>query len=131
MKHWFIKLFKNEEQLETLSTPLNAEAHFILKYKDLRVGELSHSKGKWVFEYSEEFKKQDKISTLVDFPLKELTYKEEALWPFFAHRIPGLGQPKVQEIIKDENLNPSNEIDLLRRFGAKSITNPFELAITS
>ena len=32
---------------------------------------------------------------------------------------------------KSENLNPNNEIDLLRRFGRKSITNPFELAVSA
>ncbi len=129
MKNWLVKLFKNEEQLDEISTPVNAEAHFVLKYKELKIGDLTYVNGKWVFEYSDEFKMQNKISTLVDFPVKELTYKEDFLWPFFSHRIPGLGQPKVQEIIKDENLNPENEIDLLRRFGQKSITNPFELAV--
>lgn len=131
MLSWLNKLFKNEEQSEELSTPKDALAHFILKYKDLPIGYLDHSDNKWVFQYSDEFKNQEKIDILIDFPAKDQKYEASYLWPFFAHRIPGLGQPKVQEIIKHENLNPKNEIDLLRRFGSKSITNPFELAVTA
>ncbi len=130
MISWLNKLFKNEEQLEELTTPKDAQAHFVLTYKNLPIGYLNHSDSEWVFEYSIEFKSQDKIDILIDFPEKSQTYKASYLWPFFAHRIPGLGQPKVQEIIKHEKLNPNNEIDLLRRFGRKSITNPFELAVT-
>jgi HipA-like protein len=128
---WINKLFKNEEQTEELTTPENAKANFILKYKNLPIGYLNHSDGKWEFHYSEEFKNQNRIDVLVDFPKKDRKYEESYLWPFFSHRIPGLGQPQIQEIIKHENLNPKNEIDLLRRFGRKSITNPFELAITA
>ena len=131
MLNWLSKLFKNEEQPEELTTPKNAQAHFVLKYKDLTIGYLNYSDEKWEFYYSDEFKNQDRIDVLVDFPKKEQRYEESYLWPFFAHRIPGLGQPKIQEIIKHEHLNPKNEIDLLRRFGRKSITNPFELAMTA
>ncbi len=131
MLNWLNKLFKNEEQSVELSTPKNAQAHFTLKYKNLPVGYLNYLNGVWEFQYSDEFKNQNKIDVLLDFPKKEQKYEESYLWPFFAHRIPGLGQPKIQEIIKDEHLNPNNEIDLLRRFGRKSITNPFELAVTA
>ncbi|MCE9538743.1 MAG: HipA N-terminal domain-containing protein [Bacteroidetes bacterium] len=130
MLNWLSKLFKNEEQPE-LSTPKNAHAAFILKHKKLTIGYLNHSNGIWEFKYSDEFKKQNRIDVLIDFPKKELKYEESYLWPFFSHRIPGLGQPKIQEIIKHEHLNPNNEIDLLRRFGQRSITNPFELALTT
>ncbi|WP_317897783.1 HipA N-terminal domain-containing protein [Aurantibacillus circumpalustris] len=122
------KFFRNEEQSEDLSTPINAEAQFVLTYKDLVVGTLTRGHGKWAFEYSEAFKRQNKISVLTDFPHKDKKYEESYLWPFFAHRIPGLGQPQVKEIIKEEHIDSKNEIDLLRRFGQKTITNPFELA---
>ncbi len=131
MLNWISKYFKNEEQAEELCTPKNAHADFVLMFKDLTIGHLNHDNGKWVFQYSEEFKKQNKIDVLVDFPKKEQRYVDSYLWPFFAHRIPGLGQPQVQEIIKEEKLNPHNEIDLLRRFGKKSITNPFELSMSA
>ena len=131
MKNWLNKIFKNEEQEEEFHTPKNAHADFILKYKNLVVGYLNYNNGKWLFQYSDEFKNQNKIDVLLDFPKKDQKYEGLTLWPFFAHRIPGLGQPQIREIIKDENLNSQNEIDLLRRFGRKSITNPFELAATA
>ncbi|HVA98229.1 MAG TPA: HipA N-terminal domain-containing protein [Bacteroidia bacterium] len=123
------KIFKSEEQPEglELTTPTNAKAHFILNYKDLSIGYLNYSNGMWIFEYSDEFKHQDKIDVLVDFQEKNKKYEAKYLWPFFAHRIPGLGQPQILEIIKHEKLDAKNEIVLLKRFGGKTITNPFEL----
>jgi len=131
MLNWLNSLFRNEEQSEELSAPKGVNVLFILKYKDLTIGYLHHTDDKWVFQYSDEFKHQDKLDVLIDFPLKEQKYEAPFLWPFFAHRIPGLGQPQIQDIIKHENLNPKNEIDMLRRFGHKSITNPFELAVSA
>ena len=133
MLSWLNKLFKTEEQLEELelTTPKDAKAHFVLKYKDLPIGYLNHASGKWEFQYSDEFKHQQKIDVLVDFPKMSHKYEASYLWPFFAHRIPGLGQPQIREIIRHEKLNPHNEIDLLRRFGQKTITNPFELTTTA
>ncbi len=126
MKNWFNKFFKSEEQ-EEFKTPKNAAAGFVLKYQNLTVGYLNYSDGKWVFQYSDDFKNQDRIDVLIDFPKKDQKYEGETLWPFFSHRIPGLGQPQIREIIEMEKLNSQNEIDLLRRFGMKSITNPFTL----
>lgn len=54
-------------------------------------------------------------------------YKNETLWPFFRIRIPGLKQPAVKEILKKENINETNELELLKRFGHKTISNPYEL----
>jgi HipA-like protein len=131
MINWLNKLFKNEEQAGEFITPENVKIIFLLKFKDLAIGNLYYEDNKWVFEYSNDFKNQNKIDALLDFPEKNKVYNAPYLWPFFAHRIPGLGQPQVQEIIKHENINPKNEIDLLRRFGRKSITNPFELAVSA
>lgn len=130
MLSWLNNFFKNEEREEGISCPKNAQAHFILKYKKLTIAYLSRLDDKWVFQYSDEFKNQHKISILLNFPAKDQKYEASCLWPFFAHRIPGLGQPQIQKIIKDEKLNPKNEIELLRRFGRRSITNPFELVAT-
>lgn len=128
MYNWIERLFRSEDQSHELSTPVNASAHFVLTYKDLIIGNLTHENGKWIFQYSDEFKNQEKVGVLIDFPKKDKIYKESYLWPFFSHRIPGLGQPQIQHIIQREKIDSTNEIDLLRRFGKKTITNPFELA---
>ena len=107
---WISNLFKNEEQSEGLTTPKGAKVSFVLKYKDLPIGYLNHSDDKWTFVYSDEFKSQDRIDLLIDFPEKDQVYVGSYLWPFFSHRIPGLGQPQIQQTIKKENLNPNNEI---------------------
>ena len=125
MINWIL----NSEEQEELITPSNANEAFILKYKDLVIGYLKVKNGSWMFEYSEPFKNQNQVDALVDFPDKNKMYDSPHLWPFFSHRIPGLGQPQVQEIIKNEKIDGKNEVDLLKRFGQRSITNPFELAM--
>lgn len=125
--NWIERLFKSDDQNHDLSTPSEQLAHFVLSYKDLIIGHLRHHDGKWIFEYTEEFKRQDKVGVLTDFPQKDKKYEESHLWPFFALRIPGLGQPQVQKIIEKEKIDANNEIHLLRRFGKRTISNPFEL----
>ena len=129
MKSLLAKLFRNEEQPENLDTPIHIKAIFKLMYENLEIGILSYENGKWTFEYSEAFKSQDELDVLIDFPQKNKKYEETFLWPFFAHRIPGLGQPQVRNIIEREKIDPQNEVDLLKRFGKKSIANPFELGV--
>ncbi len=121
-----ISLWKTDEQGD-LQTPSNAEATFKLTYQTLEVGTLSLKKGKWTFAYAEAFKNQDRIKPLTNFPHKHKIYVNEELYPFFVERIPGLGQPKVQQIIKKENIDRHNEAALLQRFGKVSIANPFQL----
>ncbi|MCO6491894.1 MAG: hypothetical protein J5I98_25990 [Phaeodactylibacter sp.] len=67
------------------------------------------------------------MKPLVDFPDVNKTYSYEELPPFFAHRIPGLGQPKVQKIILEEKIDAHSEVELLKGFGKLSISNPFQL----
>lgn len=121
-------LWKSEGQ-EEIVTPQDYEVDFQLTYKHLKVGFLSLRKGIWSFRYSEEFKKQDLIKPLVDFPDVDKEYRSEELQPFFAHRIPGLGQPKVKKIVEEENIDKHNEAKMLERFGKISITNPFQLQV--
>ncbi|MBK6623305.1 MAG: HipA N-terminal domain-containing protein [Saprospirales bacterium] len=119
-------LWKSDGQ-ESIITPNNYDAEFELIYKDLIIGTLSLHKGVWSFLYSEEFKKQDRVKPLLDFPDVNKVYSSDELHPFFAHRIPGLGQPKVQKVLKNEQIDEHNEAKLLERFGKVSITNPFLL----
>ncbi len=120
------KLLKTEENQE-LITPTDEKATFSLKYKNIVVGNLRVENGTWKFSYSDEFKTQNIIAPLVDFPEVNRMYESEDLWPFFSHRIPGMGQPQVQEIIRKENIDKNNDVVLLKRFGHRSISNPFEL----
>jgi hypothetical protein len=54
-------------------------------------------------------------------------YTKDELWPFFIIRIPSLKQPKVQKIISKEEIDSTSQVELLKRFGEKSISNPFQL----
>lgn len=122
----FHKIWKQEGQ-EVLSTPKNLDAIFMLFYKELHIGTLSLKNEIWSFRYSEVFKQQEKLVPLPDFPNLDKTYASKELYPFFVSRIPGLGQPKVKQILKEESIDEANEVELLKRFGKKSIANPFLL----
>ena len=120
------KLWKSEGQ-QDIVTPNNYNVKFQLTYEALHIGTLSLEKGVWSFYYSEDFKNQDEIKPLLEFPDVHKIYESEELLPFFALRIPGLGQPKVQKIIEKEEIEESNEAQLLERFGRTTIANPFIL----
>lgn len=110
-----------------IQAPNDAETKFLLKYDDLLIGTLSVSGGKWRFEYSDEFKSHGNIRVLIEFPDVNKIYEEDYLWQFFAARIPSPEQAEVEAILKRENIEEDDAVGLLKRFGKKTITNPFEL----
>lgn len=106
--------------------PITQNAIMTLKLNDLVIGYLSCKNGEWSFVYSDEFRAQDEFHSIVGFPKLDEEYKSSELWPFFRIRIPGLKQPAIKEIVEKENIQ-NNEYELLKRFGRKSISNPYEL----
>ncbi len=124
--NWFSK---NEDNLEVqVQLPHDEDARFILKVDAIRIGELYCDKGEWYFKYTDDFKKHsEEYNRIVGFSDLDKIYKSEMLWPFFQTRIPGLKQPAVQEILEKEKIDKSNEVALLKRFGKRTITNPYEL----
>jgi len=130
------KIFKNilnkgeEENSKPIEFQFDGEIKFTLSIVDLVIGALSIEDGMWVFRYSEAFKAQDKYERLTGFSDLDKTYRAEVLWPFFKIRIPGLKQPMIRDIIRDENLDEDNEAALLKRFGRQSMSNPYILEST-
>lgn len=122
------KLSSSDEQEASMQANQDY-ARFTLFYESLVIGTLTADKGVWTFEYSEEFKKQNAFKPLVNFPDKSKVYTQDTLWPFFASRIPGVSQPRVQEVLKAKNIDSENTVDLLKIFGKHSISNPFELVV--
>ena len=100
---------------------------FILYYKKLSIGILSAQVGEWHFEYSQDFKNQETIAPLMDFPDKNKEYVSVNLWPFFEARIPSLRNSMVMSVIEANKIDPTNKVLLLREFGRRTITNPFTL----
>ncbi len=122
-KKWFSK-----GNNELTITPKEETGNFVLWVDKIKLGILKHENGEWIFKYTDEFKKhKNEYNHIVGFPNLDKEYRRETLWPFFLIRIPGLKQPAVQEIIKKENINQKNEVELLKRFGRKTISNPYEL----
>jgi HipA-like protein len=113
--------------LENSTVKEDEYAHFSISYKDLEIGSLELKGGLWHFAYSDEFKEQTQIPPLPDFSDVQKVYTKDELWPFFIIRIPSLKQPKVQKIISKEEIDSTSQVELLKRFGEKSISNPFQL----
>ena len=122
MRHWM-----GREQ-ETSRAHLQANRiEFQLIYQSLLIGVLAYQNGVWEWAYSEEFKAQDKVRPLVEFPKTTQVYRTEELWPFFATRVPSLKQTAVRALIEKEHIDPNDEVKLLERFGRRIVANPFEL----
>ena len=124
--NWFSK---SDDELDMqVQLPKDEEAKFILMVDDIRIGVLYCEKSQWYFKYTDDFKSHsDVYNRITGFPDLNKTYQSDTLWPFFQIRIPGLKQPAVQEILEKENIDKANEVALLKRFGQRTITNPYEL----
>lgn len=131
MIDFFKKLFsKDRSDSFSMHLPEDESVTFLLMFNDIEVGKLNSEKGKWFFQYSDEFKsKSNEYKPIVGFKDIDKVYSSEYLWPFFRLRIPGLKQPLVKEIIKRERLDTHNEAELLKRFGQKTIANPYSLIL--
>jgi len=115
------------ENQKPIEFEFSGQIKFNLKIENLVIGYLTVEDSKWVFKYSEEFKTQDKYARLTGFSDLNKIYMSEVLWPFFKIRIPGLKQPMIKDIIRSEELDSENEVQLLRRFGEFSRSNPYVL----
>jgi HipA-like protein len=112
---------------QDMSVSPDVEAEFLLFLGDLLVGELTVADGEWQFEYSEDFRKSEALRPIVEFPDVYRTYKNGELWQFFASRIPSTMQPDVEAVLEKEKIGEDDVIALLKRFGKRTITSPFEL----
>jgi HipA-like protein len=126
IKQWFSKSREDTSSY----VPPNENVKFVLLADKIKLAELKSENGEWVFKYTDEFKNHlDRYNLIVGFPDVNKEYHSESLWPFFRIRIPGLKQPAVQNILKKENIDQENEVELLKRFGQKTIANPYELQL--
>jgi HipA-like protein len=124
IKSWFNWI---PEELNEVKTPDDIVVVFILHINDLEIGTLTLKEGEWYFKYSEEFKTQDDYKPLINFPNKNKEYSSLQLWPFFASRIPGLGQPIVKDFLHKMGIEKADEVSLLKEFGKRTISNPYVL----
>jgi len=128
MKSWFKNLFGKSDEDMAMVLPKDEHVIFKLLIDDLIVGELKCEEGIWIFKYSDDFKKQSgEYKRIIGFPDLNKEYRSDTLWPFFRIRIPGLKQPAIQEILIKEHIDKENEAALLKRFGKKTIANPYIL----
>ena len=101
---------------------------FFLHLDKTLIGELTFTNNIWYFKYSDEFiERSGDFNLIVGFPDLKKVYMSNQLWPFFKIRIPGLKQPRVKEILREENIDIENHVKLLERFGKRTISNPYEL----
>ena len=117
----FAHLFWSESQHDVVLAA-NNDATFNINLGKLLVGTLLYSDGIWHFSYSDEFKTQDRILPLANFPSKDKEYSARELWPFFTSRIPSNAQLQIEKDKPQESI-----VTLLQKFGRRTVTNPYEL----
>lgn len=115
------RLFWSESQNDMVLATED-DATFNVNLGKLLVGTLLYSAGVWYFSYSNEFKLQNRILPLANFPSKDKEYSTRDLWPFFASRIPSNAQLQIEKDKPKEDA-----VTLLRRFGRRTVANPYEL----
>ena len=113
----------------TVKAPPEVHATFLLTYDDLLVGTLSVENGVWKFEYSDKFRSEENFRPIVAFPDVTKTYVNKELWQFFASRIPSTKLPEIEKILRREHVDEDDAVGVLKLFGKRTITNPFELTI--
>ena len=121
LKKVFARLFWSESQQDVVLTA-DEDALFSLNLGKLLVGTLLYSDEMWHFSYSDEFKTQNCVLPLANFPSKDKEYSARELWPFFASRIPSNAQLQIDKDKPQENI-----VTLLRKFGRRTVANPYEL----
>lgn len=115
-----IKMLWHDSEETNIKAIAGKSGKFDLLLGGRIVGTLCYMDNIWTFSYSEEFKAQDDIAPLVNFPDKERVYKSGQLWPFFASRLPG--NAKLKEDAEDADI-----LTLLQKYGKHVITNPYVL----
>jgi HipA-like protein len=125
IKQFTTKLFWSEGHDDVIMSSADS-ATFCVNLNKLLVGTLEYYDSKWHFSYSDQFKSQNKISPLTNFPSKDKEYVSEELWPFFSSRIPSNAQLQIS----DDKREKESIVDLLKKHGKKTITNPYELLYT-
>lgn len=100
----------------------------LLRYRSHNIGELSSDGSRFAFTYLPDFFNLDlkSLPGLPD-PVRDKTYKNDQLWPFFALRIPDLKREDVQDLLRRRNLAASDKLELLATLGRETINNPFSL----
>ena len=115
----------------TQTCPKGVHVRFALTYDHTTIGYLEASDGEWIFRYSDEFKRQQKLRPITEFRDVEKVYRSKELWPFFLLRIPSPKQADVRAIIDREKIDTTDDVKLLSRFGRRAVFTPFELTVES
>ncbi len=121
LKKVLARLFWSESQHDVVLAS-DDDATFNVNLGKLLVGTLLFTDGLWHFSYSDEFKMQNRIAPLANFPSKEKEYVARELWPFFTSRIPSNAQLQIEKDAPTDDL-----VSLLIKFGRRAVANPYVL----
>lgn len=114
----------------SMTNPIVSQAKFVLWFREVPILRLGLVGGVWELAYTEQFKNQSRLLPIVCFPEVGKVYRSDKLWPFFSVRIPSIARPEVQRTVREEHLDYDDVAAMLRRFGRKSVADPFELRPT-
>lgn len=129
---WLRRWLRSENaSLQDAEKPTKSASQLVFRlvYENIEIGTLEFSNNQWRFVYSEWFKNQSEVKPFANFPDVTREYISDDLPPFFESRLPGVSQPQVEAFLKGKAQASEGETKaaLLKQFGRRTITNPFEL----
>jgi HipA-like protein len=98
----------------------------LVTYKDIDVAELQREEGEYVFRYLPAFHEVN-LAPIPSFPDLTRVYRSADLWQFFRERIPDLRRPEVRQVVQELGIPENDELQLLEKLGARSVTDPFQI----
>jgi hypothetical protein len=91
--------------------------------------EHSDAEPQYVFRYDWEFQRRKQIQPLPEFPDLKKAYMSTRLFMFFAVRIPPHRRPDIEQLSRKLGVNWSDELDVLGKLSARTVTSPFEFEL--
>jgi HipA-like protein len=108
---------------QTLELYLPVQGNHVL------VGRLTQESGRFVFRYSDTFKRRNDLPPITAFPDKHMAYESKELWPFFQVRLPPVDRADVQEVLRQQRIDESDTLALLAVVGRKAVSTPYEFRL--
>ena len=92
------------------------------------IGELARSNNEYIFRYTPETpNKPEGFIKVPTFKDKNMVYKSDSLFLFFANRLFDRARPDLPQLLNKYGLDDYNEWELLKATKAKLMTDGYEL----
>jgi HipA-like protein len=93
------------------------------------LGRLSKEGAEFVFRYDPAFAKSHDAHPISAFPRLGEEYRGEALWPFFAVRLPPVERQDVQEALERHQISKHDVLRMLGELSGRAVASPYRFSL--